>query len=67
MRELIVRVSLTEKDIEELIQKSIVTNDVNKLFEVINEATAEIAVMRLELTDMTEKLTNQKETYKYER
>ena len=67
LRGLILRVTLAEKEVEELIQKSIVTNEVNKLFEVINEATAEIAVMRLELNDMTEKLQSQKDTYKYER
>ena len=58
---------MAEKGIEELIAKSIVTNDVNRLFDVINEASAEIAVMRLELTDIDEKLKSQRETYAYER
>ena len=58
---------MAEKGIEELIAKSIVTNDVNRLFDVINEASAEIAVMRLELTDIDEKLIAQRETYAYER
>ena len=67
VRALVLRVEMAEKGIEELIAKSIVTNDVNRLFDVINEASAEIAVMRLELTDIDEKLKSQRETYAYER
>ena len=67
VRALVLRVEMAEKGIEELIAKSIVTNDVNRLFDVINEASAEIAVMRLELTDIDEKLIAQRETYAYER
>lgn len=52
---------------EELVTNSIVTGDINNLFDLINEASAEITVMQLELNDMNDIINSQKENFKFER